>query len=159
MTKEITKARILQELQDKFALREHLPASFLFEETVIPTYDIEQHLGAWEIKAKTQSITSATSYIFFAVGPKQRWLLRGYTVIFLATGAIKGSGLYITNRPPILTNLQYLDLTKGQEVSYTVNLSVPVVLGPNAQLGYLIDTYVSTQDLLIYVDILKEEIR
>ena len=159
MTKEITKAFILQEIQDKFQLREWIPGKFTFSEEVIPVYNIEPHLLKWVVQARTLSITSATNFDFFEVPPAERWLLRAYMVIFGATGAHKGSGLYVSNRPASPANFIYLDLKAGQDVSYLVNLSCPVVLEPGNHLRYLIDNYTSTQDLTIYVDIQKEEIR
>ena len=44
MTKEITKSFILQQIQDKFRLREFTAENFLFSETVIPIYNVENHL-------------------------------------------------------------------------------------------------------------------
>jgi len=156
MTKEITKAIILQEIQDKLKLREFTPAQFLFEESVVPTYDINQHLGHWEVLAKTVSITSTTNFTFFAVPSTERWTLRAYQVLYGMTGAIKGSGLYVAARP---SSSLYLDLKKGQEVSYLVNLPQHVVLEPGNVLEYYIDTYVSTQNLEIRVDVWKEQLR
>ena len=159
MTKEITKAFILQEMEDKFKLRELSPEKFRFSEEVIPIYDIEQHLTSWEVRSSTVSITSATYFLFFNVPTNERWLLRAYQVIFGATGAHKGTGLYIWYRPPPTTETIYLDMKKNQEVSYLVNLLHPVVLESGNRLEYLIDTYVSTQNLTINIDIQKEEIR
>ena len=158
MTKEITKAYILQQIQDKFKLRELEPEVFRFSEQVIPTYDVSQHLGNWVVLNATVSITSAASFVFFDVPETERWLLRSYLVIFGGTGAIKGSGLMVNQRPGS-SDYIYLDLKKGQEVSYLVNLPVSVVLHPGNELKYLIDTYVSTQNLTVRVDVLKEEIR
>ena len=159
MTKEITKAKILQEIQDKFGLREFEAAKFLFDETVVPVYNIEGHLGVWSVDSATKSITSATDFIFFAVPEGERWLLRAYMIIFGATGAHKGSGLYMGYRPYPGINIMYLDLKKGQDVSYLVNLPAAVELAPKTQLKYLIDDYTSTQTLTIYIDVLKEKIR
>jgi hypothetical protein len=159
MTKEITKASILQEIQDKFGLREFEPAKFLFDETVVPVYDIERHLTKWEIMEMTVSITSAAGFYFFKVPANERWLLRAYQVIYGMTGAHKGSGLYIDYRPPSTATAMYLDLKKGQDVSYLVNLPNPVMLSPGNRLYYLIDDYTSTQNLTIDIDVQKEEIR
>ena len=159
MTKEITKAFILQQMEDKFKLRELIPEKFRFSEEVIPIYNIEQHLATWENTSKTLSITSATAFTFFEVPSTERWLLRSYTIIFGATGAHKGSGLLIDHRPPPSGDTTYLDLLKGQEISYLTIPPTPVVLEPDNRLRYLIDTYVSTQDLTISIDYQKEEIR
>ena len=159
MTKEITKAFILQQIQDKFKLRELAPEIFRFSEEVVPTYDIEQHLMTWEVMSETESITSATSFGFFTVPQNEQWLLRSYMVIYGMAGAIKGTGLYIAYRPTVAADMIYLDMKKSQEVSYLINLSVPVILHPGNMLRYMIDTYVSTQDLTIAIDVQKEEIR
>ena len=158
MTKEITKAFILQQMQDKFKLRELEPSKFTFSEEVIPVYNVEQHLLHYEVEHLTQSITSAGATNFFYVPATERWTLRAYQVIYGATGAIKGTGLYISYRPAT-EDFIYLDMKKGQEVSYLVNLPVPVILEPNSRLAYLIDTYVSTQNLTIDIDVQIEEIR
>ena len=158
MTKEITKAYILQQLQDKFKLREFEPGNFLFSETVIPVYNIEPHLSTWEVKEKTVNITSADSFTFFTVPFNERWTLRAYQLIFQMTGAIKASGLLVSHRPTDPDYI-YLDLKKGQEVSYLVNLPQHVVLDPENMLKVLIDTYVSPQDLIVRVDVKREEIR
>ena len=155
MTKEITKAIILQELQDKFRLREFEPSKFLFSEIVVPTYDLSDHLSHWELMSQTVSITSATYFTFFTVPEDEQWTLRAYQVVYGMTGAIKGTGLHLARK---VSNI-YLDLKKGQEVSYLVNLPVPVVLEHGDILRYMIDTYVSTQDLIIRIDVRKEEIR
>ena len=159
MTKEITKAFILQQIQDKFKLRELEPEIFRFSEMVVPTYNIESHLGHWETLTSTVSITSVAGFVFYDVPANERWILRAYQIIYGATGAIKGSGLYITKRPISHAISMYLDLKKNQEVSYLVNLPNSVVLEHGNSLRYLIDTYVSTQDLRIDIDIWKEEIR
>ena len=158
MTKEITKAYILQQLQDRFKLREFEAAAFLFDETVVPTYNIGPHLGRFEVKHATVSITSATGFAFFTVPQTERWTLRAYQVIYGMTGAIKGTGLYAIWRPGAVDYI-YFDMTKGQEVSYLINLPVPVVLESSTRLFYNIDTYVSTQDLTIDIDVMVEEIR
>ena len=160
MTKEITKARILQEIEDKFALREFAPAAFLFDETVVPVYNIEQHLKHWEARYVEVSITSATFFEFFTVPPTERWLLRGYNVIFMAAGAYKVTGLYIRRQSgdPAGSTI-YLDMKEGQTVSYSINLPTPVALEPEDRLAVLIDNYTSTAALRLYIDIQKEEIR
>ena len=158
MTKEITKAIILQELENKFQLREFLPAKFLFDETVVPTYSIEPHLTRFEIMHNTVSITSATGFAFFTVPQDEQWTLRAYQVIFGATGAHKGTGLYAIWRPGEVDYI-YFDMTKGQEISYLATLPQAVVLAPKTRLFYNIDTYVSTQDLTIDIDVSVEELR
>ena len=158
MTKEITKANILQELGDKFQLREFEPEKFLFSELVVPVYDIASHLTRHEVKHNTMSVTSVTGFLFFTVPENERWILRAYQVIFGMTGAHQGSGLYISCRPGVSDNI-YLDLKKGQDVSYLITLVSPVVLQPKSRLAYLIDSYTSTQDLTIDIDVTIEGIR
>ena len=158
MTKEITKAYILQQIEDKFKLREFEPSPFVFSETVVPVYNIEQHLMSWHVYEKAVNITSAAAFVFFNVPDNERWLMRAYMVIFGATGAHKGTGLYIKNRTASGDYI-YLDMIKGQEVSYLVNLPTPVVLEPGNILSYSIDTYVSDQAITIFIDVQKEEIR
>ena len=159
MTKEITKAFILQQIQDKFKLREDIPERFLFGETVIPTYNVEQHLLSWEVKRVAISITSADSFVAFTVPDNERWTLRAYTIIYLAPGAHTGTGMHISARPPGVAWAIYLDMKKGQDVSYLVTLPAPVVLDPGNVLGYLIDTYTMTQSIFVYIDVQVEVIR
>ena len=158
MTKEITKAFILQEIEDRFKLREFEPDKFLFSELVVPTYNIDRHLYTWEVVAQTESITSATFFTFFTVPADEEWLLRSYMMIFGMTGAHKASGVLISMRPTGARFI-YLDLKKNQEISYLVNLPVPVTLQAGNKIKILIDTYVSTQDLTLYMDVRKEKIR
>ena len=157
MTKEITKSYILQQLQDKFKLREYIHEPFLFGETVIPTYDVGIHLSEWHVKTETVSITSAIGFTFYTIPENERWTLRGYYILFYGAGAIKCSGVYV-KRPPELESI-YLDLLKARDESYIVNLPQPVVLDAEGRIGILIDTYVSTQNLTLKIDVKVEEIR
>ena len=156
MTKEITKARIIQEIQDKFKLREMIPEVFAFSETVVPIYDIEQHLTIWETKQSTVSITSASAFVFFVVPQNEKWRLRRYNFVFYNEGAYKVSGLYILRGA---SDFLYMDLEKGQTTSYIVQLSQDVILYPGNQVKVLIDTYVSTANLAVKMDVQVEEIR
>ena len=158
MTKEITKSIILQEIQDKFKLREFDPAAFLFDETVVPVYEIGEHLKTWRVYNHSESITSTGDKLFFTVPPNERWTLRSYMVLFYSEGAYQVSGVYLAYRDA-LSDYIYLDLKKNQASSYLVNLPVPVVLEPNNRIYAYIDTYVSTANLRLYVDVQKEEIR
>ena len=156
MTKEITKAYILQELQDMFKLREYTPESFLFSETVLPTYDITSHLQKREIDYNVVSITSGpTEYVFFTVPQNERWILHRYNVVFLAAGAYKVTGVFIYRGLSYI----YLDMTEGQTVSYLHDLINPVVLDPGDRIVVYVDDYTSTADLRLRVDLVKESIR
>ena len=157
MTKEITKAFILQQLEDKFGLRELEPEKFRFGESVVPTYDIGSHVREWDVLYTTKSVTSATFFTFFEVPQTERWYLRGYNVVFMATGAYKVSGIYLDRGGN--TFIIYLDLKEGQTVSYAVNLPTVAVLNPGNALRILIDDYTSTADLRLYIDVQKETIR
>ena len=157
MTKEITKSIILQAIQDKLGLREYEPANFLFDEMVVPTYDIGPHLSEWHVKTSTNSITSAVGFVFFDVPVDKQWTLRGYYILFLGSGAIEVSGLFIKRMPE--NESLYLDLAAGHTVSYIVNLPQHVVLPPKTQVGLLIDTYISTQNLTLKIDVKEETIR
>ena len=158
MTKEITKAFILQELQDKFSLREFEPAKFLFDETVIPTYDINPHIVHPVIVFASVEITSAPdAYNFFVVPENERWWLQGYNVVFMATGAYTVTGLFMHHFNDA-TNMQYLDMTAGQTVSYAKRLPVPVLLQPRTSLEVYVDAYTSTNYLRLYIHYLREEI-
>ena len=159
MTKEITKAFIIQQLEDKFGLRDLEPEVFGFSEKVIPVYDIEQHLKTWEVKCFTTSITGTGGYLFFTVPKTERWLLRAYQLVFYAVGAYKMSGVYISHRPTVAAEYVYLDLKANQTASYLVNLPVPVVLEPGNRLGVNVDTYVSTANLELILDAQVETIR
>jgi hypothetical protein len=156
MTKEITKAYILQELQDKFKLRELIPETFRFSEEVVPTYDIEQHLTREEIKENTVSITATGGKWFFNVPATQRWELHRYNVVFM-TGSYKVAGLMVCR--PLLANYMYLDLTKNQTVSYAKNLPQPVILQPGDGLYINIDDFTSIGNLMLRADVTVEEIR
>jgi len=157
MTKEITKAIILQEIQDKFSLREFDPAPFLFDEKVTPTYNIEQHLGEWVTSYAQKTITSApASHIVFAVPEDERWTFNVYNVIFMAAGAYKVTGVFIHR----LSGADvYLDMKAGQTVSYAVALPQPIVLNPLESIQIYIDDYTSTANIRVYLNFLRETIR
>ena len=161
MTKEITKAFILQQLEDKFKLREFDSSPFLFTETVVPVYDIEQHLRERWQKYETVSITATGTTLFFLVPQTEKWTLSRYDVVFM-TGSYTIAGVYFTRatvyRDPSDTYL-YLDLTAAQSVSYHVELPQPVVLEPNSALRINVDGFTSVGDLRLYIDYSKEEIR
>ena len=161
MTKEITKARILQQLQDKFQLREFEATKFLFDETVIPVFEISSEIQHPYTASKAILITSADAFAFFTVPGTEKWILSNYNVIFLGTpGAIKASGVFVTRvNKSAATATFYLDLKAGQETSYIVNLELPVVLEPGDTLSIYIDTYVSDQQMRLIIDHITEEIR
>ena len=158
MTKEITKAIILQEIQDKFGLREFEPANFLFDEKVVPIYNVGQHLITAATQTKAISITSASGFLFYTVPQNEKWSLRSYELIFGSTGPHKATGLYISRKDTPGPTI-YLDMKKGQEVSYLVNLPTLVTLRPGDGISVYFDTYVSTQNLSVVIDYTREIIR
>ena len=156
MTKEITKAFVIQEIQDKFGLREFEPAKFLFDETVVPVYNVESHLQRFLVEFATKSITALDYYTYFVVPQNERWTLRGYNIIFI-TGVFTVAGALIHRGGS--TYYMYLDLKAAQSASYIVNLNHPVILMPGDDLGLYADGYTSTGDLQMRADVMKEEIR
>ena len=158
MTKEITKAIILQEMQDKLKLREFEPAKFLFDETVVPIYNIEPHLWKWEVSSETKSITSAATFLFFTVPENEEWHIRAYQFIFYNVGAYQISGAYI-KRTDAPSNYIYMDLKENQAASYLVNLPTILTAHPGSEIRVLVDTYVSTANLEMLMDIAVEVLR
>ena len=159
MSKEITKAHIIQEIEDKFKMRDFESAPFLFDETVIPTYEISPHLETRTIKSKTLSITSATFFEFFIVPADERWIFANYNLTFYNIGAYKVTGLFVTRTSSGAGAYIYLDQTAGQTGSYAVHLNTPVTVDPGDKLSVLIDTYVSTANLRLGVDVQLAKIR
>jgi len=159
MSKEITKAIILQEIQDKLRLRDFIPAKFLFDETVVPVYDIGQHLESWWQQYMEKSVTSASGLSFFIVPGTERWHLKRYDIVFMGAGAYTVSGLYVVRTNRVGAASVYLDLTAAQTVSYHVELPQPAVLQSGDILYINIDGYTSPQNLRLYIDYMKEEIR
>ena len=157
MTKEITKSIILQEITDKFKLREFAPANFLFDETVVPVYNVEQHLEEWWQKYRTESITATGGQHYFSVAQDERWHLKRYDVVFM-TGAFTIAGIYITrsNRDPSDAYI-YLDLTAAQNTSYHVNTDV--ILNRGDTISANVDGYTTTGNLRLYIDFEKETVR
>jgi len=159
MTKEVTKAIILQELQDKFKLREYAPSPFLFDETVVPTYDIGRHLVRGYTDLASIGITSTGGTVFYTVPDTEIWSLNLYDVIFV-TGVYTIAGVYINRRNKSGVNASvYLDLTAAQSVSYHVTLPVPILLFPGDTLMINVDGYTSSGNLRLIIDVCKEEIR
>ena len=158
MTKEITKAYILQQIQDKLGLRELVPGKFSFDESVVPIYNIEQHLRIQKAAYSEVSITSATGFVFFTVPADEKWFINGYNVIFMGSGAIKVAGVYVT-RKSYATVFTYIDLTKNQAISYANYFITPISLGSGDKLSINVDEYTSTQNLRLYIDYMVEKIR
>ena len=157
MTKEITKAYILQQMQDKFGLRELIPEVFSFHETVIPTYNVEQHLLTHISKYAEAQVTATGALPFFQVPENERWHFDRYDVIFMAAGAYTVAGVFVKRKAFVDT--VYLDLTAAQTVSYHINLPVAQVMDPGDRLKINIDGYTSLANLRLYLDYTKEEIR
>ena len=157
MSKEITKAYIIQELTDKFKLREDTPEKFLFLEGVRPVYNIEEHLKDFSILSVTRSVTGIGGVYFSGPGDTKKWELNGYTIVFLS-GAFTVSGAYIT-RNSDSGKFVYLDLTAAQSVSYTVNLPKSITMYPGDRLSINVDGYTSTGDLRMDMDVSSETIR
>ena len=157
MTKEITKAVILQEMQDKFKLREFDPAQFLFDETVVPIYNIEQHLEEWWNQYVSASITGTGPAFFVETPQDEKWHLKRYDVVFMS-GVYTIAGVYIKrkNSSPAGASV-YLDLTAAQNVSY--HQETDVVLTRGDALYANVDGYTSTGSLRLYMDFVKEKIR
>ena len=157
MTKEITKANIIQEIQDKFKLRELIPEKFVFSEMVIPTYNVEEHLTKREIVMSAQSITATGGTLFYTVPENENWYLTRYVVIFMGAGGYTVAGVYINRYPS--TETMYLDLSAAQTVSYAKDLPKIVELGPKDRIFVNIDGFTSVQSLRLTVDLTKVEIR
>jgi len=159
MTKEITKAIILQEMQDKFALREFEPSNFLFDETVVPVYEIRGHLQIWRSNRITVSITAATNFLVTQVPMNERWTLRAYSITF-ASGAFTIAGIYIRrNACDSANDFSYLDLKAAQDTAYLVSLNPPVTLEPLDNIRVNADGYTTTGNIYVHMDYMKEEIR
>ena len=159
MTKEITKSIILQELENKFGLREFDLAKFLFDETVIPTYDVGQHLGTWYQNRRTVAITGTGAALFYTVPMDEKWHVSRYDVVFM-TGVYSIAGMYIDRVHELAADTTvYLDLKAAQTTSYHIEIATPVVLEPGDLIYANVDGYTSTGDLRIYIDFLREKIR
>ena len=158
MTKEITRANILQEIQDKFKLREWEAERFLFSETVIPMYDIEPHLLSWEVTATNKTVSGTGGVLYHTIPDNEKWALNGYDVIFVS-GSYTVAGVYITRKKTGVSNFHYLDLAAAQSISYTKNLNFPIALAPGDKIYINIDGYTSTGSLQLRTDIAKETLR
>ena len=158
MTKEITKSIILQEIQDKFKLREYEPSKFIFSEEVIPIYDLGPHFGTREVQTIDVSITSTGNKLFFTVPEDERWFIQAYNLIPLGAGAFTMAGAYL-QRGPINSHYIYMDLEAGQTASYLVIVSPHLIADPGDGIYVNIDGYTSTQSLRMKLDIEKETIR
>ena len=156
MTKEITKAYIIQELGDRFKLREFEPEPFTLSEQVVPIYDVENHLQKIERLTKTVSITSSGAVYIFGVPENERWYLQRYNVIFM-TGVYTIAGAFVGRHS--FTEYTYLDLALAVAASYTNDLSKAVRMDASDTFNVNIDGYTSTGDLLIIAEVIKEEIR
>jgi len=156
MTKEITKAIILQAIQDKMKLREFAPSPFLFDETVVPVYNIGEHFRKVERLTVTQVINSTGARKFWDIPETQQWELHRYNVLFL-TGSFTIAGLFLGR--PADPDYVYLDLKAAQNVSYANDLPKPAILRAGDSIWINVDGYTSTGNLMVIADVIKEEIR
>ena len=164
MTKEITKAYILQELQDKFKLRDLVPAKFTFEESVVPIYDIGNHIKYRTAQFHDEEITSIGSVVFFTVPDNEKWELERYDVVFHGVPSFTIAGVFIIRASQQGGNVSgsaynYLDLEAAQNASYIRALPFPVDLAPGDTLSVNIDGFTSALHLRLYLDYVMEEIR
>ena len=159
MTKEITKAFIIQQIQDKFTLRELIPETFSFGETVVPVYNIEQHLEEHIGVYEQISITSTGAKVCFTVPENEKWMFSRYTVVFMGGGAYTVTGVYIHRRTANPAFFMYLDMEAGRTASYHINLTQPVVLTGGDTIEVYVDGFTSTQDLRLYLDYMREILR
>ena len=157
MTKEITKAIILQQLQDRLKLREFDPAKFLLDETVVPTFDIRGELEVSTLAQNTKNITATGASGFFIVPQNERWRLTRYDVVFM-TGAFTVAGMY-WRKGDSVDNFVYLDLKAAQDTSYHITVNPAVVMPPNSFLNVNVDGFTSAGSLRVYIEYIKEELR
>ena len=141
MTKEITKSIILQEMQDKFQLRDFESARFLFDETVIPTYDVGAHVKHWTV-TRDRQVVSGNGALFFHVVPyDERWRVRKIDVysetggnfdidqIFIATAGTEYQYLFFNTAAPIANGTVNMfnlpqDIAMQRSMLYTVYINV-----------------------------------
>ena len=157
MTKEITKAIVLQEMQDKLKLREFAPAKFLFDETVVPIYNIGQHFEEWWQQYTTLSITGTGPMRFFPLPEGEKWHVKRYDVVFM-TGAFTIAGIYIQrkNRTPTGA-FTYLDLGLAKNTSYHVETDVDLIHGDEIFVN--VDGFTTPGNIRLYIDYKKEILR
>lgn len=155
---EITKSIILQQLQDKFALREWIPERFSFLETVIPVYQIEQHLREWiTADSGAISISSTTDFMTFTVPANERWYIRTYTGIF-ATGNYN-IGAVKLNRANSDTTM-YLEIEEHLNgLSWVHEFPVPLVVVAGDKLVVTCSGHTTTGNFKLYIDYDKEMVR
>ena len=158
MTKEITKSYILQQIQDKFKLRELVPEVFSFQETVVPVYHVEPHLTKWEIKREVNAISGTGASVFFQVPGNETWILRSYTVEFLGVPTIKLAGAYI-QRGCDVNHYIYLDLEKNQILSYVNILPEAIHIDSGDQIFLNVDDFTSGMSIAMKIDVKVEEVR
>ena len=161
MTKEITKAYILQQLEDKMGLREFTASPFLFDETVIPVYNIEQHLQQQWSGYIEVSIIDTGGVLLLSVPADQRQTFARYDVVFMGISTCTVAGVYVKRRSGHnpTGSFTYLDLTAAQTVSYHIDLHTPVMMDPDDKLYISIDGYTSPMNIRFYYDYIREDIR
>ena len=158
MTKEITKAIIIQQMVDKFGLRALESEIFRLSEQVIPIYNIEQHLQTWKTEYLISTVASTGAKLLYVVPDDEIWYLSGYDVVFMAAGAYTVSGVYISRKSSIAV-FHYLDLTAGQTISYSKDLPKLETLQAGDRIYINVDGYTSTADLRLYINYMMEKIR
>ena len=151
MTKEITKAIILQQIQEKFGLRELESEIFRFSEMVIPIYDIGMHVKNWDLQRYREEITGNGSLHFITVPDNERWKMRRIIVVAEAGGTYNIAIIYIYH-PSHSTDNNYIfyntvaPIAAGTVTIFEFPQDIPVEEGDNIDInisGFSVGGYTS----------------
>ena len=140
--KRITRANVMGELVDKFALQEYEREDFLFGEFVVPTYDIGNHVKTWVCEEERKAISANGATHFFLIPVTELWHVRRIDVIhetganfdidqvFFYGSALKHQYLFYDTTTPIVSGtIKIFDLPQDvpMKTSQLINLYINVV--------------------------------
>ena len=158
MTKEITKASILQEIQNKFGLRDFESERFLFGELVTPIYDIAPHVRNWVTERYRSSVTGNGPVQILYVPADTEYRIRRVSVLH-ETGAnfdidqvfLEGVG----NAVQYLFYDTVAPITSGTVKLFEPTQDIPMRKGDLIYMWFNVSNYVAGG--FVSVHVLKEE--
>ena len=160
--KKITRASIIGELVDKFSLEEKEREEFLFGESVVPTYDIGQHVKKWTVVRDRIVVTGNGMLHLHTVPDNTRWRVRKLDVMNEAGGNFDIDQVFLFKNSVAVQYLFYD--TTAPLANATVNIfafsqDITMEKGELVDVGFNISNYVAggyvTIHMLREVEILR----
>jgi len=147
---------MLQELIEKFDLQQWEYEPLLFAETIVPVYDVRNHLEKWVSKTETKTITGLGSFLFYTVPKDEIWNIR--TMAMQKIGGDFGWQYVMIDRGPFEVPMIVED-TAITSMYTTYRLEQDLILQPNDGVKISITEHATDGDLKLLLDLKIEKIR